>query len=200
MKKEDIEYIDGDIFGPIKSQPETTTVFLPHVCNNRGVFGSGFVVPLAKNFPSARTLYQNWHHGASTSDAKYAGGSAFKLGATQIIEVSAKPRILVFNMIAQELGGIRPLHYNMLARCMDQVAEHRELYPNATIHCPLFGAGLAGGNWDIIEELIDDCWLRNHNIPTNVYYLPNTLEPMLLAALRVKTSMNELARKKKAVE
>jgi len=26
------------------------------------------------------------------------------------------------------------------------------------IHAPLFGSGLAGGNWDFIEELINEIW------------------------------------------
>jgi hypothetical protein len=36
------------------------------------------------------------------------------------------------------------------------------------IHAPKFGSGLAGGNWNFIEELIKDIWL---NIPVMIYSL-----------------------------
>ena len=28
------------------------------------------------------------------------------------------------------------------------------------IHCPKFGSGLAGGNWEFIKDLIEDIWGR----------------------------------------
>jgi hypothetical protein len=30
------------------------------------------------------------------------------------------------------------------------------------IHCPKFGSGLAGGNWDFISNLIEDIWSKYH--------------------------------------
>jgi hypothetical protein len=57
---------------------------------------------------------------------------------------------------------------------MDTVASEIRNYPNATIHCPLFGSKLAGGDWLFVETLIEDCWLRV-GIPVFVHYLPQFL-------------------------
>jgi hypothetical protein len=42
------------------------------------------------------------------------------------------------------------------------------------IICPMFGSGLAGGDWNFVEKLIEDCWLRR-DIPVTVCYLPQFL-------------------------
>jgi hypothetical protein len=169
-----LKYVEGDMFGPIKAMAGQT-VLVPHVCNDRGAWGSGFVVPLGRNFPKTRDHYLKWHGKSPPPDATYPGGIDFGLGKTQVLQVSEDPRIIVFNMVAQVMGVGRPLFYNMLARCMDQVAEEHRKWPNAVIHCPMFGSSLAGGDWNIIEQLVYDCWLRTSKIPTTVYYLPGTL-------------------------
>ena len=56
---------------------------------------------------------------------------------------------------------------------MDAVAEFA-IDENARIVCPMFGSGLAGGNWLFIEKLIEDCWL-DRLIEVTVHYLPNTI-------------------------
>jgi hypothetical protein len=57
---------------------------------------------------------------------------------------------------------------------MNTVADEIENYPDATIHCPMFGSKLAGGDWLFVEKLIEDCWLRA-GIPVFVHYLPQSL-------------------------
>jgi hypothetical protein len=77
-------------------------------------------------------------------------------------------------MIAQKgIGGDRPLRYNALATCMDQVGKHA-LQNNQEIFAPLFGCGLAKGNPNFIQDLIQDCWL-NLGIKVTIFYLANGL-------------------------
>ena len=38
---------------------------------------------------------------------------------------------------------------------------------NIEIHCPKFGSGLAGGNWNFISDLIDDVWGR-YNVTVHI--------------------------------
>ena len=94
----------------------------------------------------------------------------FKLGSTYFVEVT--PNIIVSHMLAQELGGTRPLFYNALSRCVDTVGQ-LEQDQQATIHAPLFGAGLAGGSWEFIHELLKDSWMRQRDIPVTFFYLEN---------------------------
>jgi O-acetyl-ADP-ribose deacetylase (regulator of RNase III) len=159
-----LTYIEGDLFAPGAlgmAGPQSAAVFIPHVCNDRGGFGAGFVLALTKQWPETREQYLQWSKGSKTQP--------FCMGETQFVTVQQEPIIVVCNMVAQTLGGQRPLYYNQLAKCMDTVASEIRNYPNATIHCPLFGSKLAGGDWLFVEKLIEDCWLRTE-IPVFVHY------------------------------
>lgn len=169
-----IKYIEGDLFSAIDKDADVQTTLIPHCCNNRGGWGSGFVLPLARRFPKARHAYLNWFSEDTITEntsVKY-----FKLGETQFVDVQESPRIFVCNMIGQNGFGHnnqRFLKYNSISRCMDQVAAHA-IEHQAKIVAPLFGSGLAGGNWLFIEELIEDCWISK-NIPVTIYYLNSHL-------------------------
>jgi hypothetical protein len=167
-----IQYREGDLFDFVPSQCEANqTIYLCHVCNSVGAWGAGFVLPLARHFPLAKEEYLRWSRGKSEITP-----SPFELGTVQFVDFFQSPRIVVCNMIGQELGGVRPLRYNALVACMDQVAKtiaaeisFRNTQP--VIHCPFFGTALAGGNFAFIEKIIEDCWLRK-NIPVTIHYLP----------------------------
>jgi O-acetyl-ADP-ribose deacetylase (regulator of RNase III) len=139
-----IKYITGDLFDFIDGN---TPVVIAHVCNNKGGWGAGFVIPLGEYYPIAKSCY------VATAEA-----NNLKLGTIQIGPVSEN--VYVSNMVAQTLGGLRPLYYNALCQCMDSTVlwmKDREL---DSIICPKFGSGLAGGSWTLIEQLIIDCWIR----------------------------------------
>lgn len=141
-------------------------VVIPHVCNNIGLFGAGFASYVASNFPDVKANFEML-------------GTKNKLGHVQYVKVlsnkSYKREMFFANMIAQNKvispKNPRPLNYEALVKCMSDVrsfclelSKHTE---NQTeIHCPKFGSGLAGGNWDLISELIKDIW---SNIPVFVY-------------------------------
>lgn len=117
-------------------------------------------MPLAKAFPAARECY-----------LKENDVYGLELGTIQGATNKDYPNVIVFNMIAQTLGGKRPLYYNHLARCMDKISDYLGRGINKEIHAPAFGSGLAGGRWDVIMELIEDCWLRR-NLSVTIHYLP----------------------------
>jgi hypothetical protein len=111
-----IQYVEGDLFGKVFDWPRT--VILPHVVNSKGVWGAGFVVPLGRNIPVARDLYLEWAKGSPNIQRP------FELGQAQIVKYArdGKPDIFVANMLAQTLGGVRPLSYTSLVACMEEVA------------------------------------------------------------------------------
>lgn len=152
-----IVYRKGDLFEGIKSFKNK--IVIPHVVNIRNKMGSGFVIPLAKHFPEAKASY---HSFCARFDEP-----ADLFGRVDLAECSET--IKVANMFAQDLGGNRPLQYNYLSQCMEFVA-HRTYFSEATIVAPKFGAGLAGGNWNFIHDLIYDCWIRR-GIPVFIYEL-----------------------------
>jgi hypothetical protein len=61
----------------------------------------------------------------------------------------------------------RPLNYYSLCKSMSDVVSFiKNKFRNdqsVEIHAPKFGCGLAGGNWNFIQELIKDIW-KNQKI------------------------------------
>ena len=140
-----ITYHKGDLFEHL---PKDKTIYIPHVCNNAGGWGAGFVLALSKHFPRAEKSYREWFEYGKPD-----------LSNVQMVPIPQTRNIIVCNMIAQGLGGIKPLRYGHLAHCMQKVAD--TLQPGFLIYAPKFGSGLAGGDWAIIEELIEDIWGKN---------------------------------------
>jgi hypothetical protein len=160
-----IKYVMGDLFAHFPANlPEGRKAVIAHIVNNQRAWGAGFVVPLGKKYPKAQESYlSRWSDDNSRSLDK---------GQVDYVRVSEDPPIFVANMCAQTLGGKRPLDYDALVSCMrnvgDQAESNRENYQ---IHAPMFGSGLAGGNWDFIVNLIEDIWLAR-KLEVTIYWLP----------------------------
>lgn len=143
-----ITYRVGDLFEHI---PDNETVLIPHITNNIGAWGSGFVLPLSKKYPEAEAAYRAYQP---------------ELGTVQRVKVG--DHVWVYNMCAQH--GIRskstgprsainnkPIRYASLCDCMRKVAVgHNPDYYK--IYAPKFGSDRSGGTWEFIEELIDEIW------------------------------------------
>jgi hypothetical protein len=157
--KNSISVIKNNIFNLSKNRISEKfsgcTVIIPHICNNIGVFGSGFCNAVRNAYPVVASNYELL-------------GSKIKLGYVQYVKVaedSAYKHELIFaNMIAQNgvisRNNNRPLNYEALVKCMSNVRDTINSLDKEKIeiHCPKFGSGLAGGNWVFIEQLIEDMW------------------------------------------
>jgi hypothetical protein len=147
----------------VTSGNDGCTVFVPHVCNNIDLFGSGFAAQLAEKYPSVK---QDYH----------LLGKHFlrnNLGYSQILKVHEdnkfRHKLFFVNMISQNgikgPNNIRPLNYLALVKSMNTLSQYitsKTGFSNKSekieIHCPKFGSGLAGGDWNFISDLIDDIW------------------------------------------
>ncbi|MFF4601102.1 macro domain-containing protein [Amycolatopsis sp. NPDC001319] len=157
----DIHYVTGDATSPQTEGPK----IIAHICNDRGGWGTGFVLAISKRWPEPEAAYRRWHHDQARND--------FELGATQLVQVT--PDVWVANMIGQH--GVKtsrssgpPIRYDALRHCLRHLATHAT-HLTAGIHMPRIGTGLAGGRWDLIEPLIID-ELIGHNIPVTIYDWP----------------------------
>lgn len=129
---------------------------IPHIVNNIGCWGRGFVLAITKRFgKSPESAYKTWFYEQS-----------FSLGKIQIVKVSSN--IHVINMVAQK--GIisrdnpKPLDLISLDYCLKEVYKIAKT-ENVTVHMPRIGCGLAGGKWEEVEPLI-----RKHiSVETYVY-------------------------------
>lgn len=145
--------VKGDLF---KNIPPKCCI-IPHICNNIGAFSSGFVVPLGKYFPKAKSTYLD--------------GMPWVLGDVQFVECGltkvkipngfAYSNVRVANMIAQHGVGMQngpPIRYISLLKCMDKVKRFAKLHRIDTIIAPKFGSCRAGAKWELIEEFIKEVW------------------------------------------
>jgi hypothetical protein len=149
-----IHYIIGDATLPIK-----TPAILPHICNDVGKWGSGYVVALSNRFGKAE----------GSPEAVYRKNSPWVLG--HVTWARATPDIIVANMVAQHSvkrdGEIRPLRLDALDQCLNIVYMGASL-KNSTVHMPRIGCDRAGGNWSEVEPII----LKYMSVDTYVYDLP----------------------------
>jgi hypothetical protein len=151
-----IKYVKGDLFNNLEKVNEL--VIVPHCCNTVFAWGAGFVVPLGKHYPIARTVYKS--------------AKTLELGTNQYVETL---NLMIVNMIAQEgvgwKNGVPPIRYEALKMCMEDIVKKtKTISKKFTIVAPMFGSQLAGGSWDKIETMINDIWI-SENIPVQIHYL-----------------------------
>jgi hypothetical protein len=177
MNEGTLKYIDGDVTKPQRDKDQI--IIIPHVCNNRGGYGAGVALAIAKRWPSAEFAYQYYYEkqldayddddspvpirfsNPKTDERIKKAQKAF-LGSYSHAEIKDE-LIYICNMVAQD--GYRskdnpiPLKYTALEVCMKEVGE-LALFYDAEIHCPKFGSDLAGGHWEVIEGMIKELWVK----------------------------------------
>ena len=156
-----IKYVKGDATNPILN-PNASN-YIIHCCNNKRAWGRGFVLALNKKSLLPRGAY-------------YAM-SEYKLGAVSYatIREKDKPDIIVANIIGQDgygANGAKYVKYWALAEGFRKVSyNHIPGLSSIHIHAPRLGAGLAGGEWDEIEYLLNRAFCLK-DIPVTIYDFP----------------------------
>jgi O-acetyl-ADP-ribose deacetylase (regulator of RNase III) len=151
----EINYTKGDATLPTGEGKK----LIVHICNDLGGWGKGFVMAISRRWKEPEKQYRAW--------AK--SGENFTLGEVQFVEV--EPNLAVANMIAQagiyKKNGIPPIRYEALQTTLSKVADFCQT-SNYSAHMPRIGAGLAGGDWAVIEGIIKDT-LVDEGVEVTVY-------------------------------
>jgi O-acetyl-ADP-ribose deacetylase (regulator of RNase III) len=136
----ELEYLVGDATDFI-AKPG----IIAHICNDIGKWGRGFVLAVSRKWKAPEARYR---------DAAEAG--RLRLGEIECVEVDEWG--WVANMVAQR--GIRSrtqrgpaVDYGALEQCLTKLRLFAQLQ-RAAIQMPRIGAGLGGGDWNVIEHLI----------------------------------------------
>ena len=157
-----INYVEGDATDPIGAGPK----IIVHVCNDVGGWGRGFVLALSARWSGPEERYHEWYAGR--------GGNDFALGRVQFVEV--EPELWVANLIGQrDIVGTPdhpPVRYEAIESGLEAVAA-RAANLGASVHMPRIGCGLAGGEWRMVESIIERT-LVGSNVPVTIYDLPGT--------------------------
>lgn len=165
-------------FGSAVTPKEDGSVLIIHCCNDIGAMGSGFVVPLCKQYPEVKSNYSAWfgfgkQKNTWTSDAKPY------MSEVQIVQ-TYDDNVAVANIIGQRGCGIRticnvkmpPVMYHALYVGMLHIRQYIEarskFIKNPVIVCPRMGAGLAGGTWQTVEHYINQVF-EDTDIPVFCY-------------------------------
>ena len=125
-------------------------------------WGGGIARRTARKFPEAEKQFAEWIISQPISE---------RLG---LVHFSLpQDGIVIASIIAQEGFGrslFPRIRYGALERCLYRVAEFSH-ERNFSIHMPRIGTGDAGGAWDAIEEIVDQC-LISSGLSVTVYDLP----------------------------
>ena len=134
-----IKYIKGNLFA-------TDILHIVHGCNAQGVMGSGVARIVRDDYAEAYEFYvaQHAEHG-------------LKLGDVQFVQANGKT---IVNAITQHLFGkpvepTRFVDYDAVADCMKTVNQVLKLGGYTEVAMPQIGAGLGGGDWTVIEQIIE---------------------------------------------
>ncbi len=154
-----IQYLKGDATDP----RGTGARMIVQVVNDKAItWGKGFSVAVRTRWPHAQKEFTRW---------VFASRPEFKLGNIHIAKLDES--IELASMVAQHGYGpslFPRIQYLAIEECLSKVAV-RAKETNASIHMPRIGCGEAGGEWNIVSEIIDET-LSRENIPVTVYDLP----------------------------
>jgi O-acetyl-ADP-ribose deacetylase (regulator of RNase III) len=112
-----------------------------HGCNLVGVMGAGVAKAIRDKYPDCYTKYK-----------MCLDTSNYTLGDDIVYKVNEN--LYICNALTQQyIGrGVRQVNYAAIVKVFS-----RNLVSGTEVHFPKIGAGLGGGDWSIIEQLINDC-------------------------------------------
>lgn len=137
-----IATVKGDLFAYLK--PGDAFV---HGCNAQGVMGSGIAASVREIYPDAYNAYRMVHEKDGL-----ALGEVIPFYDTQT-------QVWVLNGITQNLygkTGDRFVSYDAVTEVFENIRKSYQVGNIQRLFFPLIGAGLGGGNWRIIQTIIEE--------------------------------------------
>lgn len=149
---------------------DTTDRYIVHGCNSRKVMGSGVALAIRQKYPKAYEDYKK-----ELEELEDISEES-RLG--KIIFSEQPDGKIIVNAITQEFYGKEPLKYvsyDAIDEAMLNLDYVLTIYSeipfvgnvnkflSKDISMPKIGAGLGGGNWNVIEAIINHR-LSNHNV------------------------------------
>ena len=155
-----INYTDGDLITLAKSAKFDV---IAHGCNCHSTMGAGIAPQMAKAFGCDRFTMELW--GSDVNKLGNIDYQTFVLGEKAIWSLEDaknnrnEPELTVVNAYTQfnygrnhSDGDARPFNYEAFTLCMKKM---NIVFADKHIGMPKIGAGLAGGNWNRIEHIIN---------------------------------------------
>ena len=154
-----IKYVVADVRTHQDERSENKTILIPHCCNDLGVMGAGVAKALKDMWPAVFYSYESM-----PMDLGKAGFVPVEYDSFDDVTK------FVVNMIGQTNvrgnGNDKPVRYAALLDAMREIVQYINLFKieNPIIHTIKFGSDLAGGDWRVIEPLIEEILLPHMDV------------------------------------
>lgn len=135
---------------------DATEKIIVHGCNAQGKMNSGVAKAIREKWPGAFGVYAKVHQ-------------QFGLELGSVLWYESPEEKLIGNAITQEFygsDGKKYVNYDATAAALQSINDVA-IELGCDIAMPKIGAGLGGGNWTIIENIIETTCTR----PVTVYYI-----------------------------
>lgn len=151
-----VKYITGNLF-------LTKAQVIAHGVNCKGAFGAGIAGQIRRLYPGAYSAYIAKHQ-----------KDGWKLGDVQIVELFKDGFPQIANCATQNGYGYTDgqtvfADYGAIERSLWVLEEYCKKN-NYTLAIPRIGAGLAGGDWNRIKEIIETIF-KHSQVTVEVYSL-----------------------------
>lgn len=132
-----IQYVTGDLL-------EANQKVIVHGVNMKGVMGSGVAKAIRARWPE---VYEAYHLHFKT----------FGLNLGDILPVTTDDGKIIVNAVTQQnfgRDGQQYCSYDAIEKCFIQINDRAIDWEATEIALPKIGAGLGGGSWTVIENII----------------------------------------------
>ena len=150
---------------------------LVHGCNCFHTMGGGIALQIKNMFPESYFI-----------DLETVYGLPEKLGKISYTIKQTNP--IIVNAYTQYGYSIKfsQVDYNAIRSCMKEI---KKIFHNKIISMPMIGAGLAGGNWDIILSIIKD-ELYDENVIIVIYNQEPNVDNILVESQNILNNSNNI--------
>lgn len=155
-----MKHIKGDL---IKLAQQGHFDVIVHGCNCFHTMGGGIALTIKNTFPDAyqadlKTPYQDAEKLGTYSKADIVSKHTVHLSLSEERGLTIEPKVLtVVNAYTQyDFGSHRnpcPVDYQAIRRVFRAIAKD---FAGKRVGIPAIGCGLAGGDWNIVEQIIDE--------------------------------------------
>lgn len=148
-----IKEMNGNL---IKLAKEGNFEVIVHGCNCQGIMGKGIAKQIKEAFPKAAKIDEKGETPGTICSVMYPSGLTIINAYTQIYYGKANEKhksYSVINDFKNEVYDSQENRYNFIRSSMRAINKH---YRGKKIGLPLIGCGLAGGEWNIVKQILEE--------------------------------------------